>query len=58
MVYTENITKPNINKMSVVCVTVQMENPDKGEEWRCYILTVVRVSKHELIHTLIQTNTQ
>lgn len=43
--------------MSVVCVTVQMENPDKAEEWRGYILTVAKVSEHKLTHTLIFTGT-
>lgn len=32
--------------MSAVDVTAQMDNSDTGEEWRGYILTVVKVSKH------------
>lgn len=30
----------------VVCATLQMDNPDTGEEWRGFILTVVKVSNH------------
>ncbi|XP_023272500.1 signal-transducing adaptor protein 1-like [Seriola lalandi dorsalis] len=31
-------------------VQLKMDNPDTGEEWRGYILTVVKVSKHAHIH--------
>lgn len=30
-----------------LCLTLQIENSNIGEEWRCYILTVVKVSSHE-----------
>lgn len=44
-----------ITKMSAVCVTVQMDNPEMGEEWRSYILTVIKVSKHT--HISLKTHT-
>lgn len=33
-----------------------MENPDSGEEWRCYILTVSKVTARAHTHT--HTDTQ
>lgn len=30
---------------------IQMENPDSGEEWRCYILTVSKVGTHTCART-------
>lgn len=33
------------------CWKIQMDNPDGGEEWRCYILTVCKVGIHVHAYT-------
>ncbi|KAI3351703.1 hypothetical protein L3Q82_020544 [Scortum barcoo] len=39
---TMEVQLKQITKITAVFVTVQMDSPDSGEEWRSYILTVIK----------------